>query len=178
MSVPVLGNSYSELFGAGSAILPRRREYGRITNKGVELTRGYLHFSLIHFGNIKMSQYFSRLSLALVIIVATGCGRDNSLEVVATAYTSHESQTNSQPRIAAWGAELKPGMKAIAVSRDLLDMGLGRGAEVEIEGLPGTWEVMDKMNARWEKRIDIYMGMDMEAAREWGKQTVIIRWDN
>lgn len=124
-----------------------------------------------------MRWYFSRLSLALLMIVATGCGRDNSLEVVATAYTSHESQTNSQPSIAAWGSELKPGMKVIAVSRDLLDMGLDRGAEVEIDGLPGTWEVMDKMNARWEKRIDIYMGMDVEAAREWGKQTVIIRWD-
>ena len=119
----------------------------------------------------------SRLSLTLVMIVATGCGKDNSLEVVATAYTSHEYQTNSQPGIAAWGAELKPGMKAIAVSRDLLDVGLGRGTEVEIEGLPGSWEVMDKMNARWEKRIDIYMGKDLEAAREWGKQTVNIRWD-
>lgn len=125
-----------------------------------------------------MSWYFSRLSLALVMVVATGCGRDNSLEVVATAYTSHESQTNAQPTITAWGAELKPDMKVIAVSRDLLDMGLGRGAEVEIEGLTGTWQVMDKMNARWEQRIDIYMGMDLEAAREWGKQTVVIRWDD
>lgn len=124
-----------------------------------------------------MRTCFLGLSLLLLTLVATGCSRKNSLEVVSTAYTSHEYQTNSQPNIAAWGAKLKPGVKAIAVSRDLLDIGLGRGAEVKIEGLPGTWVVMDKMNARWEKRIDIYMGMDLEAAREWGKQSVIIHWD-
>ena len=112
----------------------------------------------------------------LLAIAIASCDTVNSLEVVATAYTSHEFQTNSQPTVAAWGAKLKPGMKAIAVSRDLLKMGLGRDQEVEIEGLPGTWKVMDKMNARWEKRIDIYMGMDLKAAREWGKKTVVIRW--
>ena len=87
------------------------------------------------------------------------------------------AQTNAQPTIAAWGDELKPGMQAIAVSRDLLKLGLGHGVEVEIDGLPGTWTVLDKMNARWEKKIDIYMGLDSKAAKEWGKQPVVIRWE-
>jgi len=100
----------------------------------------------------------------------------NSLEVEATAYTSHEFQTNSQPTLAAWGDVLTPETKAIAVSRDLIPLGLGHNKEVTIEGFPGTYRVMDKMNARWTKRIDIYMGMDLAAAREWGKQKVVIRW--
>jgi 3D (Asp-Asp-Asp) domain-containing protein len=65
-------------------------------------------------------------------------------------------------------------MKAIAVSRDLLELGLTRGAEVEIEGMPGTYRVLDKMGRRWEKRIDIYMGVDIQAAREWGVRDVQI----
>jgi 3D (Asp-Asp-Asp) domain-containing protein len=32
------------------------------------------------------------------------------------------------------------------------------------------------MNKRWEKRIDIYMGHDLEAARAWGKRQVEISW--
>ena len=67
-------------------------------------------------------------------------------------------------------------MKAIAVSRDLLLMGITRGVEVTIEGLPGTYVVMDKLNKRWKQRIDIYMGADKEAAKQWGKRQVTIRW--
>jgi 3D (Asp-Asp-Asp) domain-containing protein len=65
-------------------------------------------------------------------------------------------------------------MKIIAVSRDLLEIGLTRGAEVEIEGIPGKFRVLDKMGRRWEKRIDIYMGDDIQAAREWGVRNVEI----
>ncbi|MGB3587376.1 MAG: hypothetical protein WBA23_12590, partial [Tunicatimonas sp.] len=81
------------------------------------------------------------------------------------------------PAIAAWGDKLKPGMKAIAVSRDLLnEYGLEHNAKVKIKGLPGTYRVLDKMNKRWKKRIDIYMGTDISKAREWGKQQVEISW--
>jgi 3D (Asp-Asp-Asp) domain-containing protein len=47
---------------------------------------------------------------------------------------------------------------------------------VKIEGLPGTYVVLDKMNKRWEKKIDIYMGNDKEAAIQWGKRKVTITW--
>ena len=33
------------------------------------------------------------------------------------------------------------------------------------------------MNKRWEKKIDIYMGTDVKKAREWGKKTVTIYWE-
>lgn len=100
-----------------------------------------------------------------------------TLEVTATAYNSLPSQTHRHhPSITAWGDTLKPGMKAIAVSRDLITEGLTYGTEVTIEGLEGTYVVMDKMNKRWKKKIDIYMGINEEKAREWGVKKVKITW--
>lgn len=117
------------------------------------------------------------LIFSTLLLPVSGCGaREHSLEVVATAYTSSSRETNSNPEQAAWGDELKPGMKVIAVSRDLLDMGLTRGVEVTIEGLPGKYTVVDKMNKRWRRKIDIYMGNNVKKAREWGKKKVVIRW--
>ena len=100
-----------------------------------------------------------------------------SLEVTATAYNSVEVQTKKgDPATAAWGDKLKPGVKAIAVSRDLLKQGLDYNTPVKIEGLPGTYRVLDKMHSRWNNRIDIYMGEDIDLAKEWGRQTVEISW--
>ncbi len=99
------------------------------------------------------------------------------LAVTATAYTSHVGQTDSTPNIAAWGDRLKPGMKVIAVSRDLLDKyGLKRGSKVKIHGQPGIYIVLDKMNKRWKKKIDIYKGMNKREAFKWGKREVTIEW--
>ena len=80
------------------------------------------------------------------------------------------------PTEAAWGDRLSPGMKVIAVSRDLLEMGLGRGTRVKIDGLEGEYVVLDKMSRRWTRRIDLYMGVDVKAARRWGKREVRIHW--
>lgn len=100
-----------------------------------------------------------------------------SLEVMATAYNSFASQTDADsPNQAAWGDFLNPGMKVIAVSRDLIPLGLGHKAQVEIDGFPGKFIVLDKMHKRKKKTIDIYMGHDLKAAREWGRQKVTIRW--
>ncbi len=55
-------------------------------------------------------------------------------------------------------------------------MGLTHNQEVRIEGLDGTYRVLDKMNKRWKKKIDIYMGEDVEKARQWGKKEVVIYW--
>ena len=34
----------------------------------------------------------------------------------------------------------------------------------------------DKMHYRWKKRIDVYMGVDENAARQWGKKRVCIEY--
>jgi 3D (Asp-Asp-Asp) domain-containing protein len=114
------------------------------------------------------------LALALGLAGCAGA-RAESLEVTATAYNSVPEQTGAQPDIAAWGDRLEPGMRVIAVSRDLLELGLTRGTEVSIDGLEGRWVVRDKMASRWRRRIDLYMGEDVPAARRWGRRKVTIR---
>lgn len=118
--------------------------------------------------------------MMLVATVLSGCERgpgEHSMEVTATAYTMRAEETKQgNIGLAAWGDQLEPGMKAIAVSRDLTDEGLTHRTEVRIEGLEGTYVVRDKMNKRWEEKIDVFMGTDLEAAREWGKKTVTIHW--
>jgi len=99
------------------------------------------------------------------------------LRVTATAYTSHAAQTDSTPFLAAWNNRIRPGMKIIAVSRDMLTRyGMRNGTKVRIAGLPGYYRVRDKMNKRYKKRIDIYMGMDRRKALRWGRRSVVIYW--
>jgi 3D (Asp-Asp-Asp) domain-containing protein len=117
------------------------------------------------------------LMLSFLFIPASVSGGANRLlKVTATAYNSLPSQTDHTPNIAAWGDKLVPGMKAIAVSRDLLSKGLIRGTKVKIAGLPGTYTVLDKMNKRWRRKIDVYMGNNVKAARKWGRRDVQIQW--
>lgn len=124
----------------------------------------------------------TRISFGLIalglIAASAACSAppEHSLVVKASAYNSLADQTNAQPNLTAWGDRLEPGMKSIAVSRDLIALGLGHNAVVRIEGLPGTYRVLDKMAKRWTKKIDIYMGVDREAARTWGVREVTIYW--
>ena len=102
--------------------------------------------------------------------------RRKFLVVTATAYTSRRIETQGDPFVAAWGDRLGPDVRVVAVSRDLLDMGLGRGDVVRVQGL-GEYVVLDKMHGRWRRRIDIYFGRDVRAARKWGRRQVTISWD-
>ncbi|MCK5768950.1 hypothetical protein [Algiphilus sp.] len=117
--------------------------------------------------------------LWLLLPALAACGEPDwrEMTVTASAYNAVPGQTTAvDPDLAAWGDRLEPGMQVIAVSRDLLREGLVRGSQVRIEGLPGTWVVMDKMHARWRRKIDLFMGDDRRAVREWGIREVAIRW--
>lgn len=94
----------------------------------------------------------------------------------ATASTSRVEETDADPRVAAWNDRVAPGMRAIAVSPGLLAVGLERGAKVRIEALRGKWTVLDPMHPRWSRRIDVYVGHDVEAALVWGERRVRISW--
>ncbi|MCB1939724.1 MAG: 3D domain-containing protein [Rhodocyclaceae bacterium] len=119
-----------------------------------------------------------RMLAMLSVLGLAACSDDTrTLTVTATAYTSSPGETDARPDEAAWGDILRPGMKAIAVSRDLIDAGLDHGTEVSIEGLDGHYVVLDKMNRRWTEKIDIYMGKDVAGARAWGRRTVEIAWE-
>ena len=116
--------------------------------------------------------------MAVSCLVASGSTMADyrSMTVTVTAYNSVTSQTDGTPFLAAWNNRLRPGMKAIAVSRDLLDEGLTDGTVVAIEGFDEDYQVVDKMDDRFTRRIDIYMGTDVERARQWGEQQRRIWW--
>ncbi len=103
-----------------------------------------------------------------------GIGK-RKLRVTATAYSSHSNQTDKTPFLAAWNNRIRPGMKIIAVSRDMLTKyGLRNGSKVRIGGLKGYYTVRDKMNKRYRKRIDIYMGVNRRKALRWGRRSVML----
>jgi len=121
----------------------------------------------------------SRLALVMAVVFVWGCesgSSERSMVVSVSAYNSVASQTNSEPTVTAWGDKLKPGMKAVAVSPDLLDEGLSHGSKLSIEGLKGKYVVLDKTNSRFTKRVDVYMGVDVEAAKEFGVKQLRITW--
>ena len=120
-----------------------------------------------------------------VVILFLSCNQEKTgqkhyewktLKVTATAYNSLSYQTNNNPNITAFGDSLVPGKKYIAVSRDLLELGLTHNTFVTIEGFKGIYLVKDKMNRRWKNRIDIYMGTDVKAAKTFGRQQLSIHY--
>jgi 3D (Asp-Asp-Asp) domain-containing protein len=99
------------------------------------------------------------------------------LEVTATAYNSVRYQTSYEhPGITAWGDSLRPNVKWIAVSRDLVRKGLRHNTMVKIDTFEGIYIVKDKMHWRWKNRIDIFMGNDIQKAKEWGRRKVKIQY--
>ncbi len=128
----------------------------------------------------------STIFLLFSIVFFTSCSPDKNkkldphvwipLEVTATAYNSLRYQTSTNPSITAWGDTLIPGMKTIAVSRDLLAKGLKYETMVRIDTFPDTFYVNDKMHRKWNNRIDIYMGKDIKMAKEWGRKKVQISY--
>lgn len=117
------------------------------------------------------------------IVTFVSCKKDvdnefewRTIKVTATAYNSLAYQTDDSPFITAFGDSLKSGLKYIAVSKDLLRLGLKHNTLVTIEGLEGTYLVKDKMHSRWKNKIDIYMGTDVKAAKKWGRRKVNISY--
>lgn len=123
---------------------------------------------------MKILSYLLLLSFALM---TSSCARDQmTLEVVGTAYNALPGQTQGNPEIGAWGDKLDVTVPSIAVSRDLIKRGLVHNTKVRIDGFPGYYLVRDKLNKRFTERIDIFMGLDRDAAIAFGKKTVRIYW--
>ncbi|SDB35681.1 3D (Asp-Asp-Asp) domain-containing protein [Flavobacteriaceae bacterium MAR_2010_188] len=122
-----------------------------------------------------------RFLLSGLILTFVSCEKEETskfiwqgINVRATAYNSVSWQTEGNPNITAYGDTLKPGMKCIAVSRDLIRMGLTHNTPVKIEGFEGVYLVKDKLHSRKRRQIDIYMGTDVKAAKNWGRKNVCI----
>jgi len=122
---------------------------------------------------------FKQIVFVFLLSVLLSCGdKDNydwkPIEVDVSAYNSVLSQTDGSPFVGAWGDSLSTRQKSVAVSRDLIQLGLKHNTKVMIEGLPGVYLVRDKMAARWTKRVDIYMGDKVEKAKKWGVKKLTI----
>lgn len=118
------------------------------------------------------------------LVLAFSCARSpapipalgTSTVVTATAYTSHPGQTDETPFLTASGERLRPGMKVLAVSEDLFAAGLGFGTRVRIEGVAGEWVVLDRMPSGRRRSIDLWLGLDEQAALRFGRRQVRIDW--
>src|SRR5690606_30204074 len=112
----------------------------------------------------------SKFQYLLLFLVLASCKKKevaesnyiwDSMIVTASAYNSTLAQSDGNPHLTAWGDSIKPGMKYIAVSRDLLRKGLKYNTPIVIEGFEGIYVVKDKMHGKWRNKIDIYMGTDV-----------------
>ena len=124
-----------------------------------------------------LMKLFSSLRVLFLVLVCSSCDRDEmTMEVMGTAYNALPGQTQGDPEIGAWGDKLDVNIPSIAVSRDLINLGLVHNAKVRIEGFPGNYLVRDKLNKRFTQQIDIFMGSERDAAIAFGKKTVRIYW--
>ncbi|UAB83341.1 3D domain-containing protein [Zunongwangia sp. SCSIO 43204] len=99
----------------------------------------------------------------------------DTLQVTVSAFNSVRYQTaGNNPNVAAWGDTLKPGMNAVAISRDLMDLGLGHNDKIKIQGFDSIFTIKDKMHYRWRKRVDIFMGKDIQKAKNFGRKKLEI----
>ena len=147
-----------------------------LTSKAIKKFNHLKKGSTIRLGQKILLPLPHKLAEAKKIKMLRSYGK-RKLRVTATAYSSHRGQTDKTPFLAAWNNRLRPGMKIIAVSRDMLTRyGMRNGTRVRIAGLPGIYRVRDKMNKRYRKRIDIYMGLDRRKALRWGRRSVVIHW--
>lgn len=131
---------------------------------------------------LKLGQLFVIVAVIFASAGFSGCDFSqerpvevwDTLLVNASAYNSLNYQTKGNPNIGAWGDTIEPGMKVIAVSRDLIKKGFDHNTRVKIKGFEGEYLVKDKMHYRWKNKIDIYMGEDVKRARKWGRRKIEI----
>ncbi len=137
------------------------------------MTRLFLEITSISFFTFFMTFYISCKEPNETHVEAVNW---KTLKVTASAYNSLAYQSQGNPKITAWGDTLKPGMKVIAISRDLMKKGLVYNTPVKIDGLSGIFFVKDKMHHRWKNKIDIYMGEDVQKAKNWGRKKINIQF--
>lgn len=96
-----------------------------------------------------------------------------SAPVTLTAYSSTTGQCDSTPFITASDQSVRIGI--IAVSDDLMEeMGLRFGQRVLIPGY-GLFEVQDRMNPRWKRRVDIWQENN-KVAKLFGSRPGTLIW--
>lgn len=119
------------------------------------------------------------MSKLLIVTVFYFCLITNSsIFVDVTVYHPVEEQTSSDPHITASGKhiDLKDPIshRWVAVSRDLEKHGFTFGKKIKVSGTglyDGIWEIQDRMNKRWSKKIDLLIG-ENDPIGSWKEVTV------
>lgn len=89
--------------------------------------------------------------------------RTNKVPVTVTAYSPRKRETDNTPFVTAFNKRVKMG--TIAISRDLEDVhGWRHGDMVHLEGI-GTFQVWDRMNKRFKRRVDVFFFKTKDAKR-------------
>jgi hypothetical protein len=97
--------------------------------------------------------------------------------VTVAAFSIALRAPGEDPLRGRWGDELKPGIKAVAVSPDLVARGLSQGTRVRIEGLPSAYRVRDQLADGTLERVEIFMGTDAASAERFGEKRMRIWWE-
>ena len=98
-------------------------------------------------------------------------------EVLEATVSSYSAQDAGGVRQGAWGDELRPGMKALAVSERLVARGLVHRTEVRVEGLPGSYTVLDRLPPGSGIDAAVYVGAPTPASRAWGTRRAKLYWE-
>lgn len=99
--------------------------------------------------------------------------------VTATIYHADPAQTNADYLTTASMQTIEDPYKPerwLAVSRDLEAEGFTMGAKVLVTGageMDGVWTIEDRMNKRWNSRIDFLVSKDITGGK-WENVTITI----
>ncbi len=98
-------------------------------------------------------------------------GEDPGKVREVTAYTSRVEETDNRPCEAADGTDIcaryAAGEKICATNLEAF------GSKLNVPGY-GLCTVSDRMNNRYSDRVDVYLGMDVAAARIWGLKNLLV----
>ena len=100
-----------------------------------------------------------------------------------TIYHADPSQTDDTPFITASNSvidSLNPAKhRWVAVSRDLELLGFTFGKKILIEGinneLDGEWEIQDRMNKKWKKRIDLLVNKNRKHGKWYNIKITLLK---
>ena len=91
-----------------------------------------------------------------------------------TAYTSRPEETDDTPCVSASGDDICDlhNQGTMICAANFVPI----GTTLAIDGIPGhnqfTCLVLDRMNSRYQNRVDIYYGMDTESALQFGRRNL------
>jgi hypothetical protein len=116
------------------------------------------------------------LALLVACALGLGCAREGEVLTVTASARLPAGGPGAVER-GAWGDEIRPGVKAIAVSSDLVERGLVPGVRVRIEGFAGSYAVLDRLPPGRTRHIAVFAGLEPEAARRMEERQVRIYWE-